>query len=90
MNFNVDENPRASAIDQVQSIPTLIVQRGPLLVGRMAGALPKADLDALSTATSSSALLKPDGRRGRAGPRRGRQEVAAPVPTLATVPETRT
>src|SRR3954465_7908300 len=46
VKLNVDENPRTSALHQVQSIPTLIVQRGPLLVGRMAGALPKAELDA--------------------------------------------
>jgi thioredoxin 1 len=46
VKLNVDENPRTAALHQVQSIPTLIVQRGPLLVGRMAGALPKAELDA--------------------------------------------
>jgi hypothetical protein len=34
------------AFHQVQSIPTLILQRGPLLVGRTAGALPKTELDA--------------------------------------------
>ena len=46
VNLNVDENPRTSALHQVQSIPTLILQRGPIFVGRVAGALPKAELDA--------------------------------------------
>jgi len=46
VKLNVDENPRTSALHQVQSIPTLILQRGPIFVGRVAGALPKAELDA--------------------------------------------
>ena len=46
VKLNVDENPRTSALHQVQSIPTLLLQRGPLLVGRVAGALPKPELDA--------------------------------------------
>ena len=46
VKLNVDENPRMQAMHQVQSIPTLILQRGPLLVGRAAGALPKPELDA--------------------------------------------
>jgi len=46
VKLNVDENPRTSAINQVQSIPTLIVQRGPLLVGRQSGAMGKPGLDA--------------------------------------------
>src|SRR5439155_27235301 len=46
VKLNVDENPRISTLHQVQSIPTLILQRGPLFIGRMAGALPKSELDA--------------------------------------------
>ena len=46
VKLNVDENPRISTLHQVQSIPTLILQRGPLFIGRVAGALPKSELDA--------------------------------------------
>ena len=46
VKLNVDENPRTAAMHQVQSIPTLLLQRGPLLAGRVAGALPKDELDA--------------------------------------------
>ena len=45
VKLNVDENPRVASLNQVQSIPTLILQRGPLFLGRVAGALPKAELD---------------------------------------------
>lgn len=43
---NVDENPRSAAMHAVRSIPTLIVVRGPLLLDRIVGALPKAALEA--------------------------------------------
>jgi len=43
--LNVDENPRTAARFGVQSIPTLLVLRGPLEVDRIVGALPKPDLD---------------------------------------------
>ena len=46
VKLNVDENPNISARHQVQSIPMLILQRGPLFVGRVSGALPKPELDA--------------------------------------------
>jgi len=46
VKLNVDENPRISSLHQVQSIPTLVLQRGPLFIGRVAGALPKSELDA--------------------------------------------
>jgi thioredoxin 2 len=42
---NVDENPRAASLHRVQSIPTLLLQRGPLFVDRVSGALPKSELD---------------------------------------------
>jgi thioredoxin 2 len=42
---NVDENPRSASLHRVQSIPTLLLQRGPLFVDRIAGALPKSELD---------------------------------------------
>jgi thioredoxin-like negative regulator of GroEL len=42
---NVDENPRAASLHRVQSIPTLLLQRGPLFLDRVSGALPKAELD---------------------------------------------
>jgi thioredoxin 2 len=44
--LNVDENPRTAGLHRVQSIPTLMLQRGPLFLDRLAGALPKAELDA--------------------------------------------
>ncbi len=43
---NVDENPRLAARFNVQSIPTLLVLRGPLLLDEIVGALPKAQLTA--------------------------------------------
>jgi len=43
--LNVDENPRTAAIHKVQSIPTLLLQRGPLFLDRQMGALPKQALD---------------------------------------------
>src|SRR5438445_389894 len=46
--LKVDENPRTSWLHQMQSIPTLVLQRGPLFVGRVASALPKSQLDAFT------------------------------------------
>ena len=43
--LNVDENPRIAARFGVQSIPTLLVLRGPLEADRIVGALTKTDLD---------------------------------------------
>ena len=45
VKLNVDENPRAASLHGVQSIPTLLLQRGPLFLDRVAGALPKEELD---------------------------------------------
>jgi len=45
VKLNVDENPRTASMHQVQSIPTLMLQRGPLFLDRLAGALPKEELD---------------------------------------------
>jgi thioredoxin 2 len=45
VKLNVDENPRTSAAHRVQSIPTLLLQRGPLFLDQQAGALPKEALD---------------------------------------------
>ncbi len=45
VKLNVDENPHAQAVHRVQSIPTLMLQRGPLFLDRQAGALPKEMLD---------------------------------------------
>ena len=45
VKVNVDENPRAASLHRVQSIPTLMLQRGPLFLDRVAGALPKSELD---------------------------------------------
>ncbi len=44
--LNVDENPRTAARFGVQSIPTMILFRGPLQVDQIVGALPKEALDA--------------------------------------------
>ena len=44
--LNVDENPRTAARFAVQAIPTMIVFRGPLEVGQLRGALPKAAIEA--------------------------------------------
>jgi len=52
VKLNVDENPRISALHQVQSIPTLILQRGPLFIGRVRGALPKSSWTHSSIDTS--------------------------------------
>jgi thioredoxin 2 len=43
--LNVDENPRLSARFAVQSIPTMILFRGPLELDQIRGAVPKAVLD---------------------------------------------
>ena len=45
VKLNVDQNPRVAAMFGVQSIPTLLVLRGPLEVDRIVGAVPKEDLD---------------------------------------------
>ena len=45
VKVNVDENPRTATKLGVQSIPTLIVLRGPLEVDRIVGALSKTDFD---------------------------------------------
>jgi len=45
VKLNVDENPRAQAIHRVQSIPTLLLTRGPLPLDTVMGALPKEALD---------------------------------------------
>jgi thioredoxin 2 len=44
--LNVDENPRMSAKFGIQSIPALVIKRGPLLLDQTAGAMPKAQLEA--------------------------------------------
>jgi thioredoxin 2 len=46
VKLNVDQNPRIASMHGVQSIPTLLLQRGPLYLDRVAGALPKEQLDA--------------------------------------------
>jgi len=46
VKLNVDENPRTAALYRVQSIPTLVLLRGPLQLDQMVGALPKAAIDA--------------------------------------------
>jgi len=45
VKLNVDENPRTQAIHRVQSIPTLLLTRGPLFIDKAMGALPKEALD---------------------------------------------
>src|SRR5216110_812260 len=45
VKLNVDENPRTQAIHKVQSIPTLLLTRGPLFLDKVMGALPKEALD---------------------------------------------
>ena len=43
--LNVDENPRMASVHQVQSIPTMLLQRGPLFLDRVSGALPREALE---------------------------------------------
>jgi thioredoxin 2 len=45
VKLNVDENPRTQAIHKVQSIPTLLLTRGPLFLDKVTGALAKEALD---------------------------------------------
>jgi thioredoxin 2 len=45
VKLNVDENPRTQARHRIQSIPTLLLQRGPLFLDSQMGALPKEALD---------------------------------------------
>ena len=45
VKLNVDDNPRNASIYGVQSIPTMILFRGPLEVERIVGALPKDDIE---------------------------------------------
>jgi thioredoxin-like negative regulator of GroEL len=45
VKLNVDENPQMAARFQVQSIPTMILFRGPQVLEQMRGALPKAALE---------------------------------------------
>jgi thioredoxin 2 len=45
VKLNVDENPRTQALNGIQSIPTLLLKRGPLIVDRQVGALGKEALD---------------------------------------------
>src|SRR5882762_2051368 len=45
VKLNVDENPRTQAVHQVQSIPTLMLKRGPILVDKVMGALPRQQLE---------------------------------------------
>ncbi|HUJ28849.1 MAG TPA: thioredoxin TrxC [Myxococcales bacterium] len=45
VKLNVDENPRTQAMHRVQSIPTLMLTRGPLFLDKQMGALPKEALD---------------------------------------------
>jgi thioredoxin 2 len=46
VKVNVDENPQAAARFRVQSIPTMILFRGPLQLDEIQGAVPKAALEA--------------------------------------------
>ncbi len=46
VKLNVDENPRMAARHGVQSIPTMLLLRGPLQLDQLVGALPKAALEA--------------------------------------------
>ena len=45
VKLNVDENPRTQAIHGVQSIPTLMLTRGPLFLDKVMGALPKEAIE---------------------------------------------
>src|SRR5437762_1786813 len=45
VKLNVDENPRMQAVHRVQSIPTLMLTRGPLFLDKVMGALPKEALE---------------------------------------------
>ena len=46
VKLNVDENQAIAARNQVQSIPMLQLQRGPLFLDKQVGAVPKPMLDA--------------------------------------------
>jgi thioredoxin 2 len=45
VKLNIDENPATAARFDVQSIPTLLLFRGPTAVDRLVGALPKPRID---------------------------------------------
>jgi thioredoxin 1 len=44
--LNVDENPQLSSRFRIQAIPMLMIFRGPVMVGEIRGAVPKAALQA--------------------------------------------
>ncbi len=46
VKLNVDQNPKMAARFGVRSIPNLVLLRGPMHLDQMAGAMPKASLDA--------------------------------------------
>lgn len=46
VKVDVDAEPQLAARFRVQSIPTLVLQRGPLVLDAQMGALPKAQLEA--------------------------------------------
>jgi thioredoxin 2 len=46
VKLNVDENPRLASRFGIQSIPTMMLFRGPLELDQMRGALPKAAIEA--------------------------------------------
>jgi len=45
VKVNVDENPRVAALHGIRSIPAMFLFRGPLLLDKQVGALPKPQLE---------------------------------------------